>query len=89
MKDLLIASVEALPCSVPLKQAVTQGLGSVTKRDTVVVKVTTAGGLAGYGEAYNGRQNTDDNTIELVIPVGEDRARVERWHLASPVKSRR
>jgi len=43
MKDLLIASVEALPCSVPLRQAVTQGLGSVTKRDTVVVKVTTAG----------------------------------------------
>ena len=46
MKDLLIASVEALPCSVPLKQAVTQGLGSVTKRDTVVVKVTTADDLA-------------------------------------------
>ena len=55
MKDLLIASVEALPCSVPLRQAVTQGLGSVTKRDTVVVKVTTADGLTGYGEAYNGR----------------------------------
>jgi len=55
MKDLLIASVEALPCSVPLKQAVTQGLGSVTKRDTVVVKVTTADGLTGYGESYNGR----------------------------------
>src|ERR1700761_200271 len=55
MKDLVIASVEALPCSVPLRQAVTQGLGSVTKRDTVVVKVTTADGLTGYGEAYNGR----------------------------------
>ena len=55
MKDLLIASVEALPCSVPLKQAVTQGLGSVTKRDTVVVKVTTTDGLTGYGESYNGR----------------------------------
>src|SRR5512146_174917 len=55
MKDLLIASVEALPCSVPLKQAVTQGLGSVTKRDTVVVKVTTAEGLTGWGESYNGR----------------------------------
>src|SRR6201996_3334739 len=55
MEDLVIASVEALPCSVPLRQAVTQGLGSVTKRDTVVVKVTTADGLTGYGEAYNGR----------------------------------
>jgi L-alanine-DL-glutamate epimerase-like enolase superfamily enzyme len=55
MKDLTIASVEALPCSVPLRQPVTQGLGSVSKRDTVVVKVTTGDGLVGYGESYNGR----------------------------------
>ena len=55
MKDLTIASIEALPCSVPLRQPVTQGLGSVSKRDTVVVKVTTTDGLAGYGESYNGR----------------------------------
>ena len=55
MKDLTIADVEALPCSVPLKQAVTQGLGQVTKRDTVIVKVTTTDGLTGYGESYNGR----------------------------------
>jgi D-galactarolactone cycloisomerase len=55
MKDLTIASVEALPCSVPLRQPVTQGLGSVSKRDTVVVKVTTNDGLVGYGESYNGR----------------------------------
>ena len=55
VKDLTIASVEAIACSVPLKQAVTQGLGSVTKRDTVVVKVTTGDGLVGYGESYNGR----------------------------------
>jgi L-alanine-DL-glutamate epimerase-like enolase superfamily enzyme len=47
MKDLTIASVEAVPCSVPLKQPVTQGLGSVSKRDTVVVKVTTSDGLIG------------------------------------------
>ena len=49
MKDLAIASVAALPCSVPLKQAVFQGLGQATKRDTVIVKVTTADGLTGYG----------------------------------------
>ena len=55
MQDLTIAGVEALPCSVPLKQAVTQGLGQVTKRDTVIVKVTTTDGLTGYGESYNGR----------------------------------
>lgn len=53
--DLSIAAVEALPCSVPLRQPVAQGLGRAVKRDTVVVKVTTAGGLTGYGEAYNAR----------------------------------
>jgi D-galactarolactone cycloisomerase len=55
VKELTIAAVEALPVSAPLRQAVTQGLGSVTKRDTVVVKVTTAEGLTGWGESYNGR----------------------------------
>jgi hypothetical protein len=39
------------------------------------------------GEAYNGRQNAENNTIELVMPVGEDRARVERWHIDSTVKN--
>ena len=54
MNDLTIADVEALPCSVPLKQAVTQGLGQVTKRDTVIVKVTTTDGLTGYGSPTTG-----------------------------------
>jgi D-galactarolactone cycloisomerase len=53
--DLTIERIEALACSVPLKHAVSQGLGQAVKRDTVVVKVTTAGGLTGYGESYNGR----------------------------------
>ena len=55
MPDLAIERVEAYPCSVPLKHAVQQGLGQAVKRDTVLVKVTTAGGLTGYGESYNGR----------------------------------
>jgi len=55
MQDLAIERVEALACSVPLKHAVQQGLGQAVKRDTVLVKVTTAGGLTGYGESYNGR----------------------------------
>lgn len=38
------------------------------------------------GEIYNGRQNVEKNAIELVIPVGEDRARVESWHIDSTVK---
>jgi D-galactarolactone cycloisomerase len=55
MADLSIARVEAIPCSVPLRSGVTQGLGRVTKRDTVVVEITTADGLTGFGECYNGR----------------------------------
>jgi hypothetical protein len=39
------------------------------------------------GEVYNGRQNQEKNAIELVIPVGEDRARVESWHIDSTVKN--
>ncbi len=78
-EDLAIASIEALPCSVPLKQQVTQGLGSVTKRDTVVVKVTTADGLVGYGESYNGRAPlavaaTVDSTLRDLL-TGLDAAR--------------
>jgi L-alanine-DL-glutamate epimerase-like enolase superfamily enzyme len=74
MKDLAIASVEALPCSVPLKQPVTQGLGSVSKRDTVVVKVTTSDGLVGCGESYNGRAPlaiaaTVNTTVATCSPV--------------------
>jgi D-galactarolactone cycloisomerase len=55
MKDLVIERVEALPCSVPMRNAVSQGLGQAVKRDTVIVKVTTSDGIAGYGESYNGR----------------------------------
>ena len=55
VSDFAIASVAAVACSVPLRQAVTQGLGQAVKRDAVLVKVTTAGGLTGYGESYNGR----------------------------------
>ena len=84
MKDLAIASIEALPCSVPLRQAVTQGLGSVSKRDTVIVKVTTAAGVTGYGESYNGRAPlavaaTIDTTLRDLL-VGLDAcATTEVW----------
>ncbi len=84
MKDLPIASIEALPCSVPLKQAVTQGLGSVSKRDTVVVKVTTPDGLTGYGESYNGRAPlavaaTIDTTLRDLLTGMDAAATTEVW----------
>ena len=84
MKDLTITGIEALPCSVPLKQAVTQGLGSVTKRDTVIVKVTTAGGLTGYGESYNGRAPlavaaTVNTTLRDLLTGMDAAATTEVW----------
>src|SRR5215469_11991022 len=84
MKDLTIASIEALPCSVPLKQSVTQGLGSVSKRDTVIVKVTTADGLTGYGESYNGRAPlavaaTIDTTLRDLLTGMDAAAATDVW----------
>jgi len=43
---------------IPPGQSVTLGVGRAVKRDAVVVKVTTEGGLAGYGESHHGRAHT-------------------------------
>jgi hypothetical protein len=37
------------------------------------------------GKVYRGRQNDKKNEIELVITVGNDKARVETWHLDGTV----
>jgi D-galactarolactone cycloisomerase len=84
VQDLTIASIEALPCSVPLRRAVTQGLGSVSKRDTVFVKVTTASGVTGYGESYNGRAPlaiaaTIDTTLRDLLAGMDAVATTEVW----------
>jgi hypothetical protein len=39
------------------------------------------------GKVYNGRQNGAKNAIEIVIPVGENRARVESWRIDAAVKN--
>ena len=39
------------------------------------------------GRVYNGRQNREKNAVELVMPVGEHRARVESWHINATVKN--
>jgi hypothetical protein len=39
------------------------------------------------GNVYNGRENAEKNAVELVIPVGESRARVESWHIDGIVKN--
>ncbi|HEY0119726.1 MAG TPA: mandelate racemase/muconate lactonizing enzyme family protein [Cellulomonas sp.] len=53
MKNTQITDVEAFACSVPLTAPVNMGLGQAVKREAVVVKVTTADGVIGYGEAHH------------------------------------
>ena len=58
--DLKIVDIEAFATSYPLPAdgMVRMGVGRAIKRDAVVVKVTTAGGLIGYGESHHGRAHT-------------------------------
>lgn len=54
---LKISKIEAFPLSyrMPEGKIVSLGIGRNVKRDTVLVKVTTDGGIIGYGEAHHGR----------------------------------
>ncbi|MBI3372943.1 MAG: mandelate racemase/muconate lactonizing enzyme family protein [Betaproteobacteria bacterium] len=55
--DLKIVEIKAFPTSfaLPPEKRVALGIGTAIKRDAVVVKVSTAGGLVGWGEAHHGR----------------------------------
>jgi hypothetical protein len=52
-----IADIVAYPITVPVppERQVALGIGTMVKRDTVVVKVTTDDGLIGWGESHHGR----------------------------------
>src|SRR3954465_14673795 len=74
MRDLRITDVQAFPTSFPIPEAnrVALGIGTAVKRDAVVVKVTTSGGLVGWGEAHHGRAHTAvakliDTTLKQLI----------------------
>jgi hypothetical protein len=41
------------------------------------------------GKVYRGRENQKKNQIELVILVGEDKARVENWRIVGIVNTTR
>jgi D-galactarolactone cycloisomerase len=74
--DLQIADVTAFPASFPVKKPVTLGIGRAVKRDAVVVRVTTRGGLVGWGESHHGRcpgaiANLIDTTLRQLV-VGMD-----------------
>ena len=77
-KDLKIVDIKAYPTSFPVPKhaQVTLGIGTAIKRDAVVVKVTTAGGLVGWGESHHGRAHTAvakliETTLKLLV-VGMD-----------------
>ena len=55
--DLKIIDIKAYATSFPVKpeDSISLGVGRVVKRDAVIVKVTTAGGVTGYGESHHGR----------------------------------
>ncbi|GFE67056.1 mandelate racemase/muconate lactonizing enzyme family protein [Litoreibacter roseus] len=52
---LKIRSVEAFPISSPVKNGPILGIGQLTKRESVVVRIETEDGIVGYGEAHHGR----------------------------------
>jgi hypothetical protein len=68
---------------------VVQKICSMTLRDQADMKVNFTVSKTGIGschvldsgKVYNGRRNDKKNEIELVIPVGEDKARVESWQI--------
>ena len=80
--DLRIAELKAYPTSfpVPPEHRVALGIGTAIKRDAVLVKVTTAGGLVGWGESHHGRAHTAvakliDTTLRQLV-LGMDAADV-------------
>jgi len=57
LSSLRVKEIKAYPTSFPVPEAnrVNLGIGQSVKRDAVVVKVTTEGGLVGWGESHHGR----------------------------------
>jgi len=82
-----IAEVRAFPVSFPIPDAfqVTLGIGRTVKRDAVLVKVSTADGSFGWGEAHAARAPTAIaelvNTTLRQLVVGMDADDIDAvWH---------
>ena len=76
--SLRIQDIRAYPISFPIapENSVQLGMGRAVKKDAVVVKVTTEGGLVGWGEAHHGKAHTAVaqliNTTLRQLAVGMD-----------------
>jgi D-galactarolactone cycloisomerase len=91
-----IEELRAIPlsCPTPSEHQISLGIGKSVKRDAVLIKVRTAGGLVGWGEAHAARAPTAIaelvNTTLRQLVLGMDAtdieavwARVYRMQLAS------
>ena len=81
--DLSITDVRAFATSFPLPKDgnVRLGIGRAIKKDAVIVKVTTAGGLVGWGESHHARAPSTiakliDTTLKMLV-LGESAADVQ------------
>ena len=96
MPELRITDVKAFPTSFPIPPAnrVALGIGTAVKRDAVIVKVTTSGGVTGWGEAHHGRAHTavakliETTLKQLILNLDADNVvgiwdRMYRFQLAS------
>lgn len=94
--DLRISDIKAYPTSfaIPPENRVALGIGTAVKRDAVVVKVMTEGGLVGWGEAHHGRAHTavakliETTLKQLIAGMSADNVvgvwhRIYRFQLAS------
>ncbi len=82
MDDLRIVEVHARATSFPVtpEASISLGVGRVVKRDAVIVKVRTAGGLVGWGESHHARcpgavAQLVNTTLRQIV-VGRDAADV-------------
>lgn len=81
-QDLTITDIKAYATSFPLPKDgnVRMGIGRAVKKDAVVVKVTTAGGITGWGESHHARAPSTiaklvETTLKMLV-VGENAADV-------------
>lgn len=81
--DLKIVDIKAYPTSFPLAadSNVRLGIGRAVKKDAVVVKVTTAGGLVGWGESHHARAPSTiakllETTLKMLV-MGEDASNIQ------------
>lgn len=81
--DLTITGVKAYATSFPLPPGgnVRLGIGRAVKKDAVVVKITTAGGIVGWGESHHARAPSTiaklvETTLSMLV-MGEDAADVQ------------